>query len=219
MARRSGNCMRCMVIFSVVSVLVVCGPTLYWKLNKGFVGSARSNSVCPPCDCDCPRPLSLLEIAPGLANLSVTDCGSDDPELKQEMEKQFVDLLTEELKLQEAVADEHSHHMNVTLGEAKRVASQYQKEAEKCNAATEICESARERAQALLIKERKITSLWERRARQLGFEVYPEEFLDGSKARFSHLHTYSSGEHGNCLILKAKIYLSTGQEVTDFCIL
>jgi hypothetical protein len=106
----------------------------------------------------------------GLANLSITGCGSDDPELKEEMEKPFVDLLTEELKLQEAVADEHSRHMNVTLAEAKRVASQYQKEAEKCNAATEICESARERAQALLLKERKITFLWERRARQLGWE-------------------------------------------------
>ncbi|KFK32664.1 hypothetical protein AALP_AA6G272400 [Arabis alpina] len=170
MARRSVNCLKCMVIISVISALVVCVPTLYWKFNNGFVGSERSNSICPPCHCDCPRPLSLLDISPGLANLSVTDCGSDDPELKQEMEKQFVDLLTEELKLQEAVADEHSHHMNVTLGEAKRVASQYQKEAEKCNAATEICESARERAQALLIKERKVTFLWEQRARQLGFE-------------------------------------------------
>jgi len=163
--------MRCLVIFSVVSALLVCGPALYWKLNKGFVGSARStNSICPPCVCDFPPPLSLLQIAPGLANLSITGCGSDDPELKEEMEKPFVDLLTEELKLQEAVADEHSRHMNVTLAEAKRVASQYQKEAEKCNAATEICESARERAQALLLKERKITFLWERRARQLGWE-------------------------------------------------
>ncbi|XP_020885485.1 uncharacterized protein LOC9314810 isoform X2 [Arabidopsis lyrata subsp. lyrata] len=124
---------------------------------------SSSNFICPPCEiCDCPPPLSLLQIAPG--------CGSNDPELKEEMEKQFVDLLTEELKLQEAVADEHSRHMNVTLAVAKRVASQYQKEAEKCNAATEICESARERAQALLLKERKITFLWERIARQLGWE-------------------------------------------------
>ncbi|KAF2317067.1 hypothetical protein GH714_011472 [Hevea brasiliensis] len=106
----------------------------------------------------------------GLANLSVTDCGSDDPDLKREMEKQFVDLLTEELKLQEAVAEEHIHHMNVTFAEAKRVASQYQREAEKCNAATETCEEAREQAEALLIRERKITSLWEQRARQLGWE-------------------------------------------------
>ncbi|CAA7033094.1 unnamed protein product [Microthlaspi erraticum] len=170
MARRSANCVRCVVILSVVSALVVCGPAFYWKFQNASVGSARSNSICPPCVCDCPPPLSLLQISPGLANLSVTDCGSGDPELKQEMEKPFVDLLTEELKLQEAVSEEHSRHMNVTLAEAKRVASQYQKEAEKCNAATEICESARERAQALLIKERKITSLWEQRARRLGWD-------------------------------------------------
>ncbi|OMO90927.1 hypothetical protein COLO4_18769 [Corchorus olitorius] len=106
----------------------------------------------------------------GLANLSVTDCGSNDPDLKQEMEKQFVDLLTEELKLQEAVSAEHARHMNITFGEAKRVASQYQREAEKCIAATETCEGAREQAEAFLIKERKLTTLWEQRARQMGWE-------------------------------------------------
>ncbi|XVE97499.1 hypothetical protein REPUB_Repub03eG0024900 [Reevesia pubescens] len=103
-------------------------------------------------------------------NYGDTDCGSNDPDLKQEMEKQFVDLLTEELKLQEAVAKEHARHMNITFGEAKRVASQYQKEAEKCIAATETCEEARERAEALMIKERKVTTLWEQRARQMGWE-------------------------------------------------
>ncbi|KAE8668554.1 serine carboxypeptidase S28 family protein [Hibiscus syriacus] len=105
----------------------------------------------------------------GLTNLSITDCGNNDPDLKQEMEKQFVDLLTEELKLQEAVAEEHSRHMNITIGEAKRVASQYQKEVEKCIAATETCEEARERAEASLIRERKVTTLWEQRARQMGW--------------------------------------------------
>ena len=104
------------------------------------------------------------------AHYAHADCGSNDPNLKQEMEKQFVDLLTEELKLQEAVAEEHNRHMNVTFAEAKRIASQYQKEAEKCNAATETCEGARERAEALLIRERKVTLTWERRARQLGWE-------------------------------------------------
>ncbi|KAF5742069.1 hypothetical protein HS088_TW09G00108 [Tripterygium wilfordii] len=171
MSRRSGACLRCcLVIFAIVSALAVCGPALYWKFKKGVrLGGSASSSSCPPCICDCPPPLSLLKIVPGLANLSVTDCGSNDPELKQEMEKQFVDLLTEELKLQEAVVEEHNHHMNITLAEAKRVASQYQKEAEKCNAATETCEEAREWAVASLTKEKKLTSLWERRARQLGW--------------------------------------------------
>lgn len=86
------------------------------------------------------------------------------------MEKQFVDLLTEELKLQEIVSEEHLRHMNITFGEARRLALQYQREAEKCNTATETCEQARERAEALLTKERKVTHLWEQRARQLGWE-------------------------------------------------
>lgn len=81
-----------------------------------------------------------------------------------------MDLLSEELKLEEAVGEEHSHHMNITLGEAKRLASQYQREAEKCIATTETCEGARERAMVLLSKEKKLTSLWERRARQAGWE-------------------------------------------------
>ncbi|KAJ8753240.1 hypothetical protein K2173_017853 [Erythroxylum novogranatense] len=173
MARRSGSSLRCcLVIFAVVSALVVCGPVLYWRFKKSFglSDSKASSSSCPPCICNCPPPLSLLKMAPGLANLSVTDCGNNDPDLKREMEKQFVDLLTEELKLQEAVAEEHARRMNVTLAEAKRVASQYQKEAEKCIAATETCEEARERGEALVIRERKVTSLWERRARQMGWE-------------------------------------------------
>lgn len=159
-----------MVVFAVVSALCVSGPAIYWKFKKSFSLKTASSNSCSPCVCDCAPPLSLLKIAPGLANLSVTDCGKDDPVLKEEMEKQFVDLLTEELKLQETVGEEHMHHMNITLGEAKRLASQYQREAEKCNAATETCEEARERAQALVTKERKITSMWEHRARQLGWE-------------------------------------------------
>ncbi|KAJ6819470.1 uncharacterized protein M6B38_402315 [Iris pallida] len=172
-SRRSGACVRCcLVIFAVASALCVSGPALYWRFNKGFRDKASSSSSpsCPPCVCDCPPPLSLQKIAPGLVNLSVTDCGKNDPELNKEMEKQFVDLLTEELKLQEAVSAEHTHHMNITLVEAKRLASQYQKEAEKCNAATETCEEARERSEAALRKERRITHMWEQRARHHGWQ-------------------------------------------------
>ncbi|KAF5197554.1 ubiquitin-associated protein [Thalictrum thalictroides] len=171
-SRRSGVCLRsCLVVFAIASALFVCGPALYWRFQKGIkFGSGEDNnsidvsssSSCSPCICDCPPPLSLINIVP--------DCGKNDPDLSKEMEKQFVDLLTEELKLQEAVAEEHTNHMNITNTEARRVASQYQKEAEKCNAATETCEGARERAEALLRKERKITYMWERRARQFGWE-------------------------------------------------
>lgn len=102
--------------------------------------------------------------------LKYADCGKNNPELAKEMEKQFVDLLNEELKLQQVVAEEHSHHMNATLVEAKRQATQYQREAEKCNAATETCEEAREQSEAAISKEKKLTALWEQRARQLGWQ-------------------------------------------------
>ncbi|TKY73094.1 gamma-tubulin complex component 2 [Spatholobus suberectus] len=168
----SGGWLRgCLVVFAVVSALVVCGPALYWRFKNAIaVRNSHNKLSCPPCLCDCPPPLSLFQLAPGLANLSVSDCGSNDPDLKEEMEKQFVDLLSEELKLQESVIEANTRHMNITLAEAKRVASQYQREADKCIAATETCEQARERAEAILIKERKVTLVWERRARQMGWE-------------------------------------------------
>uniref|UniRef100_A0A0D9W6T7 Uncharacterized protein n=1 Tax=Leersia perrieri TaxID=77586 RepID=A0A0D9W6T7_9ORYZ len=168
----------CLVILAVASALGVSGPAFYWRYKKGFASSssvsASSAAVvstsCPPCSCDCPPPLSLQSIAPGLVNFSTSGCGKNDPELSKEMEKQFVDLLNEELKLQQIVAEEHSHHMNATLVEAKRQATQYQREAEKCNAATETCEESRERSEAAISKEKKLTALWEQRARQMGWQ-------------------------------------------------
>ncbi|XP_076910877.1 uncharacterized protein LOC143568662 [Bidens hawaiensis] len=167
-----GSCLRCcLVMFAVISALCVSGPALYWRLqNFKSTSVSSSSSSCSPCVCDCPHPLSLLKLAPGLTNLTVTDCGKDDPDLKEEMEKQFVDLLSEELKLLEKVNEEHMRHMNITFGEARRAASQYQQEAEKCNTATETCEQAREQAEALTRQEKKITLLWENRARQLGWQ-------------------------------------------------
>ncbi|THG08145.1 hypothetical protein TEA_025634 [Camellia sinensis var. sinensis] len=74
MPRRSGRCLRgCLVLFAVVSAVCVCGPALYWKFKKGLRLGPTSSPACTPCLCDCPPPLSLLKIAPGLANLSVTD--------------------------------------------------------------------------------------------------------------------------------------------------
>jgi hypothetical protein len=101
--------------------------------------------------------------------LKCADCGKNDPELAKELEKQFVDLLNEELMLQQVVAEEHIHHMNATLVEAKRQATQYQQETEKCNAATQTCEEARERSEAAISKERKLTALWEQRAREFSW--------------------------------------------------
>uniref|UniRef100_A0A2P2IH47 Uncharacterized protein n=1 Tax=Rhizophora mucronata TaxID=61149 RepID=A0A2P2IH47_RHIMU len=68
MSRRSGTCLRCcLVIFAVISALGVCGPALYWRFKKSFGFSVPKASSCPPCTCDCPPPLSLLKIAPGIS--------------------------------------------------------------------------------------------------------------------------------------------------------
>lgn len=86
------------------------------------------------------------------------------------MEKNSTDLVSEELRLQEIVAEENQQHAEMMLLDAKKLASQYQKEAEKCNAGIETCEGARERAEASLVTERKATALWEQRARQMGWK-------------------------------------------------
>lgn len=114
--------------------------------------------------------LALRIVAIFLINSLCIDCGKSDPDLQNEMEKQYAELLMEELKLQEVVAQEHIRHMNATYREARRVASQYQREAEKCTIAIETCEEAREHAEALIRREMKLAFLWEQRAHKMGWE-------------------------------------------------
>lgn len=97
------------------------------------------------------------------------DCAKPDPEVSEEMGKNFIDLLAEELKLKEEHATEGQHRADVTLLEAKKLASQYQKEADKCSSGMDTCEEARERAEAALLQQKKLTALWAQRARQRGW--------------------------------------------------
>ncbi|TQD79309.1 hypothetical protein C1H46_035146 [Malus baccata] len=106
----------------------------------------------------------------GLSNISLADCAKHDPEVNEDTEKNFVDLLTEELKLREAEALETQQRADMALLEAKKIASQYQKEADKCSSGMETCEEAREKAEATLEAQRKQTALWELRARQRGWK-------------------------------------------------
>lgn len=98
------------------------------------------------------------------------DCGTDDPEMKEEMRKDMVALLSEEINLQRMVTNETLQHTRALTMDAKLVSSHYQKEASKCIAGMEICEEARERAEAELAQERKLSAVWERRARELGWK-------------------------------------------------
>ena len=98
------------------------------------------------------------------------DCAKADPSMKEELERYSTDLLSEELKLQATVADGSQQRADASLLEVKKLSSQYQKEAEKCNFGMETCEEAREKAEAFIIAQKKLTRLWEQRARGLGWK-------------------------------------------------
>ncbi|KAG9159898.1 hypothetical protein Leryth_005660 [Lithospermum erythrorhizon] len=152
-------------------ILAILGPPLYWHLIEGLAAVSRSSSSisCPRCDCDCSSQ-PLLNIPQGLLNASFTDCAKHDPEVSEETQKNFADLLSEELKLREAEALEKQQQADKALLDAKKLTSQYQKEADKCNSGMETCEEAREKAEAALVAQKKLTATWEQRARQRGWK-------------------------------------------------
>ncbi|XP_020095647.1 uncharacterized protein LOC109715175 [Ananas comosus] len=154
-----------LVVMGLGLAAYIVGPPLYWHLVEALGGS----SSCPPCSCDCSSQ-PLLSLPEELSNVSITDCAKRDPEVSEEMDKNFTDLLTEELKLREEEATEAEQRADVTLLEAKKLASQYQKEADKCSSGMDTCEEARERAEATLLEQKKLTALWELRARQKGWK-------------------------------------------------
>ncbi|KAK9133291.1 hypothetical protein Scep_012819 [Stephania cephalantha] len=98
------------------------------------------------------------------------DCAKHNPEVSEDMEKNFAELLSEELKLREAEALESQQRADMALLEAKKLASSYQKEADKCNSGMETCEEAREKAEATLLAQKRLTAMWELRARQRGWK-------------------------------------------------
>ncbi|XVF81604.1 hypothetical protein PTKIN_Ptkin15bG0168400 [Pterospermum kingtungense] len=136
------------------------GPPLYWHFMEGLAAVSRTSTTCPPCLCDCSsQPLLTIP----------EDCAKHDPEVSEDTEKNFAELLTEELKHREAEALENQRRADMALLEAKKIASQYQKEADKCNSGMETCEEAREKAEDALAAQKRLTAMWELRARQKGW--------------------------------------------------
>lgn len=72
--------------------------------------------------------------------------------------------------MREAEASENQRKADMALLEAKKLTSQYMKEADKCNSGMETCEEAREKAEVLLLAQKKLTAIWEMRARQKGWK-------------------------------------------------
>ncbi|XP_052196207.1 uncharacterized protein LOC127803771 [Diospyros lotus] len=155
-----------LVLMALCLVGYILGPPLYWHFMEGLAAVSHS---CPSCQCDCSSQ-PLLTIPQGLTNASFGDCAKHDPEVSEDTEKSFAELLSEELKLREAEALESQQRADMALLEAKKITSQYQKEADKCNSGMETCEEAREKAEAALSAQKKLTAIWEIRARQRGWK-------------------------------------------------
>ncbi|XP_068657803.1 uncharacterized protein [Aristolochia californica] len=126
----------------------------------GYNWLSNARVPCSPCHCDCSSE-SVLSV--------LSDSGSYDPYMKDDMEKPTIDLLAEELKLRAGVTEDLKQQMQANMLDTKKLASKYQKEAEKCNTGVEACEEARERLEAALSAELKVSAQWERRARQYGW--------------------------------------------------
>lgn len=153
-------------LFSVVLLLVffIVGRPILWFLRA----NSHSLASCQSCDCDCSSDEFSMPL--GFLNSSYSDCGKDDPEVNEELEKDMIGLLSEELGLLKSVSRDHLARTKELIMDTKRSSWHYQKEAEKCNAGVETCEEAREKAEAAIMEERKLSALWEERARDLGWK-------------------------------------------------
>ncbi|XAR52556.1 hypothetical protein NMG60_11020696 [Bertholletia excelsa] len=152
---------RCILVLVFMFLLAI----VLWHTGE----KSHYQPSCPSCDCDCDSD-NIFSIQLDLLNNSYSECGKNDPEMNEEMEKDTVSLLSEELSLQKNVTDDNLGRTRALIMEAKRTSRHYQKEAEKCNAGVETCEEARERAEAALVEERKLSELWEKRAREYGWK-------------------------------------------------
>ncbi|XP_012089123.1 uncharacterized protein LOC105647590 isoform X2 [Jatropha curcas] len=145
------------IVLALVATFLI-GYVVRPQLHSRESSSAQASC---PCDCDCSEEFALF---------LPLDCSNDDPDIHEEMEKDIVALLSEEIALQRRVANDSLEHTRALVMDARKASLHYQKEAEKCNAQTETCEEARERAEAGLVEEYKLTAEWEKRARELGWE-------------------------------------------------
>eukprot|EP00246_Nothoceros_aenigmaticus_P002292 TRINITY_DN13128_c0_g1_i1.p1 TRINITY_DN13128_c0_g1~~TRINITY_DN13128_c0_g1_i1.p1 ORF type:complete len:269 (+),score=26.81 TRINITY_DN13128_c0_g1_i1:142-948(+) len=162
--------------------LYLIGPPLYWH----FVDGARSSKhSCPACVCDCDADNFASIQLSSLSNPGVvgTDCINEDPEWQRDRDASVEDQLREQLELQRSVASENKQRADTAYLDAKKLSSQYQKEAEKCNIGMETSEEARERAEAsvtlakkrleslneALALEKQKSALWRKRAKEMGW--------------------------------------------------
>ncbi|KAL8109404.1 uncharacterized protein LOC141672958 [Apium graveolens] len=173
MAYPSGNKWFCSPgIFRLVLFLAgLClfGYTVRRQLFRHYSGDSSVRFSCPVCQCDCSSE-NTIPLPLGISSGTLEECGKDNPEVNEEMKKDVITLLTEEISLQKSVIDDNLAHTRALIMDARKTSSHFQKEAEKCNIGMQTCEEAREKAEAELTEERKLSSLWEIRARKKGWQ-------------------------------------------------
>lgn len=101
-------------------------------------------------------------------NFIFADNAEIDPEMIEELSKNRSTLIREEIDLMKIVSDENMKRHKSLMKNAEKSSFQYKKEAENCNIGVRTCEQARERAEEEIVKERKLTALWQKRAERLG---------------------------------------------------
>ncbi|KAL3538001.1 hypothetical protein ACH5RR_001367 [Cinchona calisaya] len=166
----STRLVRLVLIFVALFLMV-------YSLKSSFSGhyykprrKSTASASCPRCSCDCASESDSISLSPDIFNMSSSGCISKDPEMNEEMKKDIVALLSEEISLQKNVTHDSLEHTQELIMDTKRTSSHYQKEAQKCYASVDTCEDARERAEAALTEERKFTALWEQRACDFGWK-------------------------------------------------
>ncbi|CAI9102312.1 OLC1v1000559C1 [Oldenlandia corymbosa var. corymbosa] len=165
--RNAGVAARLILILLGCLFLVayVVGPALF-----GGSGPQIKSAVvvsCPKCSCHCLS--EEMELPPDIFNGSYSDCHTGDPEMNEEMTKDITTMLSEEISLQKNVTRDSLEHTQELILESRRSTLHYQNEGAKCLIMVGTCEDAREVAEAALAEERKLTLLWEERARNFGW--------------------------------------------------
>ncbi|CAN4108689.1 unnamed protein product [Withania somnifera] len=142
-------------------ILVLVGLCLViYMVRPPTLRHSKALASCPPCLCDCEEDLMFSPI----------DCGKNDPQMNEEMKKDIATLLAEEINLQKNVTDDVLERTKSLIMSTKKASSHYQKESEKCSIGIDTCEGGREKAEAALIEERKLSELWETRAIEFGWK-------------------------------------------------
>ncbi|MCI47577.1 hypothetical protein A2U01_0068819, partial [Trifolium medium] len=81
-----------------------------------------------------------------------------------DVETNFVELLLDLKVCKITKALKKQRCVDMSLLESKKIASQYQKVANKCNSGMETSAEATEKAEMTLVSQTKLTTLWELRA-------------------------------------------------------